>query len=73
MEEIRLTTWDVQNPANKWDKLPTSTGERRISSINNMFTNFPIGTFCLFGKPFQSHTFFFLTHKLAKIGNPIVA
>ena len=26
------TTWDVWNPINQWDKLPTSTGERRISA-----------------------------------------
>ena len=28
------TTWDVKHLVSLWDKVPTSTGERRISSIN---------------------------------------
>ena len=41
MAEIRLTTWDVQNPVNNginMDKLPTNW--RRISSINSMSHRF---------------------------------
>ena len=30
------TTWDVWDPINNGKKLPTSTGERRISAINGM-------------------------------------
>jgi len=31
-----ITAWDVQKPVNNGGKLPTSTGDRRISSINSM-------------------------------------
>ena len=34
--EIQTTTWDATKPCKSWDKLPTSTGDRRISCINSM-------------------------------------
>ncbi len=37
------TTWDVWNLNNLWDKLPTSTGERRISAINSMSVQLRVG------------------------------
>ena len=30
------TVWMVLKPQKEWDKLPTSTGERRISAINSI-------------------------------------
>ena len=37
--EIRLTSWDENNRLKKWHKLPTSTGDRRISEPSTVGIN----------------------------------
>ena len=40
MEEIPNNHLDFIKPCRKWDKLPTSTGDRRISEPSTVFQQF---------------------------------